>query len=188
MRRRNPSCRLGGRAWLATACAFVLAGCVHEIKPEHAPPRTKVAYKASVDPQATHYEEKDDESTTIPQPGDNPPPVYPPSMIALHLPLVMVKAKLIFGAQGTVEEVRIVPADPASPRPVEFDEAVRDAVRGWFYTPLTFTRWEEVKDAEGNIVDSRPASIEKKPFSLDFDFRFELRDGKPVVGAMTRHN
>ena len=79
-------------------------------------------------------------------------------------------------------------AEELSHTEAEFDEAVRDAVRGWFYTPLTFTRWEEVKDAEGNIVDSRPASIEKKPFSLDFDFRFELRDGKPVVGAMTRHN
>ena len=66
-----------------------------------------------------------------------------------------------------------------------FDEAVREALLRWRYTPLTFTRWQEVKDTEGNIVDSREVSAERRPFSVDYDFVFELRDGKPMVGEAT---
>ena len=156
-------------------------GCMHQIKPANTPPETKVAYRANVDPSAPRYAEAEGESTSIPQPVDNPPPIYPDAMIPLHLAVVTVKAKVIVNTEGAVDEVRIAPAEDPVSRPAEFDAAVRDAVTKWHYMPLTFTRWEEVKDAQGNVVDSRAASIEKKPFSLDYEFSFELRDGKPAV-------
>jgi hypothetical protein len=169
------------RAIAIAGLALLACACTQPRKPAPAPPATRVAYRAAVEPGTPRYEEPDDVSTSLPQPFDNAPPIYPPTMIALHLPLVTVKAKVIVDADGRVSEVRIVAADASMPRPPEFDAAVRDAVLQWGYMPLTFTRWEEVKDAQGNVVDSRPASIEKKPFSLDYEFRFELRDGRPVV-------
>ncbi len=165
----------------AMCCAAAGAGCTSALKPSSTSPETRVAYQAKFDAGAPHYEQREDEVSNNPIPITNPAPIYPKAAISQHLALVVIEAKVIVDSNGKVSEVRIAQNGDASH--LQFETAVRDAVSQWTYAPLTFTRWEEVKDAQGNVIDSRPASVERKPFSLDYEFRFELRDGKPVVDA-----
>ncbi|TLY50202.1 MAG: hypothetical protein E6K53_11370 [Gammaproteobacteria bacterium] len=143
--------------------AIVLGGCAQISK---SAPQTRVSYQARIAPGAPRYEETEDEISNSPTLLENPAPVYPQAAIALHLPKVAVAAKVIVDREGKVDEVRITPATDSAASPTEFDVAVREAALRWQFTPLTFTRWEE-----------------RRPFSLDYEFYFELRDGKPVVGS-----
>lgn len=168
---------------IVALAAAIVCGCAP------APPRTQAAqtrvdYRANIAPGAHRYEEREDEVSTQPRAIENPPPLYPVSAIGLHLPRVEVGAKVIVDGEGRVAEVRVdPPASGAEPRPEAFDAAVRDAAMRWRFTPLTFTRWQDVEDAQGNVVDSRPVERENRPFSLDYTFSFELREGKPVTGV-----
>ena len=173
------------RAPLALGCALVSANCATRIKPESAQPQTRVMFSTRIAAGTPRYEEKEDEVSNNPLPTEHPAPVYPAAAIALGLHRVNVSAKVIVDSEGKVGEVRIAPPFDPVAHPAVFDEAVREALLRWRYTPLTFTRWQEVKDTEGNIVDSREVSAERRPFSVDYDFVFELRDGKPVVGEAT---
>jgi len=156
--------------------------CTHSVRRA---PETSVAFRMNGGADTPHYDVREDESSNSPVPIENEPPVYPPGAIALRLPLVLVAAKVIVGEDGKVREIRIAPVnDDPSRQP--FEAAVRAAVSRWAYVPLTFARFEDVIDAQGNVVDSRPVSIERRPFSLDYEIRFELRDGKPVVDARSR--
>jgi hypothetical protein len=177
---RNES---GVRLLLASACALTLAGCIAPAQRENAPPQTNVRYRAYADVGTPRYEEKEDEVSNRPVTVQNPPPAYPQAAITLGLHRVVVLAKVIVDTEGKVSEVRIAPAADPATHPAMFDDAVHEAMMHWRYIPLTFTRFEEVKDAQGNVVDSRPLSAERKPFSLDYEFVFELRDGKPFVAG-----
>ncbi|MEP6940724.1 MAG: hypothetical protein ABI846_13250 [Rudaea sp.] len=168
-----------------TIIALTLCAC-HALKPPDAPSETRVAYRASIAAGTPRYEEAEDEVANRPAPAENPAPIYPPSALALHLPRVVVEAKVIVNREGRVGEVRIAASTDAGAHPAVFDAAVRDAASRWRFTPLTFTRWQDVTDAQGNVVDSRQVSAERRPFSLDYAFFFELLDGKPVVGAQSR--
>lgn len=137
-------------------------------------------------PGTEHYEEREDETATASVPLAQPAPEYPVDMIGLHLPHVAVTAKLIVDIDGRVSDVRIEPAVIDAGYPAAFDEAVRSAVVLWRYTPLRFRTFEDVLDAEGNVTDTRVVKDEARPFSLDYEFNFDLRDGKPVVTAGTR--
>ena len=171
------------RALLLLFNALVVVGCVRQIKPELAQPQTRVKYSAHVAAGTPRYEEREDEISNRPSPVEYPPPAYPPTAIALGLRRFEVNAKVIVDTAGRVSEVRIAAAPDPTTHPSVFDEAVREALLRWRYIPLTFRRFVEVKDGQGNVVDSRLLSSENKPFSLDYNFVFEVRDGKPVVGA-----
>ncbi len=143
-------------------------------------------YSAHVVPGTPRYEEREDEVANRPVSIENPPPVYPQAAIALGLHRVEVNAKVIVDSEGKVSEVRIAESSDPATHPAAFDDSVRATLLRWRYIPLTFRRFAEVKDEQGNIVDSRLVNSESKPFSLDYDFVFELRDGKPVVAGVTR--
>jgi hypothetical protein len=172
------------RPILGAIGVLLLCACADQVKTADTPPHTAVSYRASVAPGAPRYAELENETSNTPTPIDNPAPRYPDSAIALHLPVVEVSAKVIVDADGKVSEVRIAPPIEAAGRPPEFDVAVRDAVLQWRFNPLRFTRWEEVKDEQGDVVDSHAVSAVARPFSLDYEFRFELRNGRPVVNGM----
>lgn len=174
------------RVPLVLACALVFAGCARQVKPEPVQSQTSVKFSAHVAPGTPRYEEKEDEISNRPVPVESPPPEYPSAAIALGLRRVIVGAKVIVDTHGDVSEVRIAPALDPTDHPAAFDDAVRDALQHWRFVPLTFRRFAEVEDGEGNVVDSRLVSSENKPFSLDYDFVFELRNGKPVVAGATR--
>ena len=150
-------------------CAGAMAGCSHAV-------RTTVDYRSVESPETKHYELRKEESFASPTPVEHLSPDYPATMISQHMPHVVVRTKVIVDEKGNVTEARF----PDASQPT-FDDAVRAAVLKWHYTPFVVRRWEDVTDAEGNVTDSRIASEEAKPFSLDYDFTFDLRDGKPVV-------
>jgi len=173
-----------GTALACSAATIWLVACHQAARPADAPPETRVAYRVVATPGEAHYEEKsDEENYSTPALLDNPSPQYPSSLIVRHLAPVFVHVKLVMDKQGKVDEARI---RPDSLRASEFDAAVQDAVSHWCYSPLRHVIWEEVKDKEGNITDSRQTLDETLPFSLDYDFVFELRNGKPVVGSWRR--
>ena len=168
---------------LVIAVAAALCACSHNAKPTATAPETQVAFRLSAAAgQTPRWEMRKGESANIPAMILHEAPTYPREAIALRLPLVIVAAKVIVDPEGKVSEVRIAPGDTTSSRSL-FDEAVRTGVSEWRYVPLTFTRWKDVLDAQGNVIESKPEAIERRPFSLDYEFRFELRDGKPFVGT-----
>jgi len=177
-----------GCALLMLAGLFTLVGCVQPTKPGSAPPQTNVRYSAHVDPGTPRYEEKENEVSNRPLPLEHPPPAYPQAAMALGLPRVEVSVKIVIDAEGKVSDVRIVPPENTTVHPPVFDEAVREALSRWRFIPLTFTSWEDVKDDRGNVVDARQVRSERRPFSLDYDFFFELQNGKPVVGVPSRRD
>lgn len=176
------------RVWLTLACALASAACVRQVRPLDAQAQTNVRYSAHVAAGTPRYEEKKNEVSNRPLPFQHPPPAYPQAAIALGLPRIEVDAKIVVDVDGKVSDVRIAPPEDTNAHPVVFDDAVRAALRQWRFIPLTFTSWEDVKDEEGNVVDARQVRSERRPFSLDYDFVFELRDGKPVVGVPSRRN
>jgi hypothetical protein len=160
---------------LGTA-ATLLAGCA-------AAPRsqTNVAYR-TVDPAGTkRYELREDDVSNIPVMIENTAPVYPQTAVALRLPHVGVRAQVIVNEEGHVSDVRIDPPIANDIHPGDFDDAVRTAVASWRYEPLHIRRFEDVLDSQGNVTDSRVVSDEAKPFSLNYQFDFDFRDGKPIV-------
>ena len=169
---------------LALAITSGLVGCVDTTRPSAQP---HVEYRSVEAPGTGHYEEREDETATATVLLEHPAPEYPADMIGLHLPHVAVTAKLIVDTEGTVSEVRIEPpAGSDVEHPSAFDEAVRSAAARWRYTPLHIRSFEDVLDAEGNVTDTRVVKDEAKPFSLDYEFDFDLRDGKPVVSSGNR--
>jgi len=168
--------------WLSglAVVAGCLAGCAAPARP-NAPPETAVAYRAIDAADTPHYALSEDEGATIPTATVTPLPEYPASLVASGISHVAVRAQVIVDATGDVGEVRIAPA--ASAYPPEFDAAVRVAVAHWHYLPLRIQRWEDVLDDQGNVVDARLSEDEARPFSLEYEFSFDLHDGEPVVAA-----
>ena len=158
--------------------ATLLCACSHAV-------RTNVDFRTIDDADTKHYEMSAEQSYTVPAAVDHLPPEYPTDMIPLHLQHVDVRVKVIVDENGAVSEARFPP--DAAGHPAAFDDAVRGAVLRWHYTPFVIRTWEDVEDAEGNVVDSRIASEQAQPFSLDYDFSFDLRDGKPVVASNQAH-
>jgi hypothetical protein len=165
---------------LAFSLAVLTVSCTQNVQ-RTPPPETKVDYQTLIDMNASRYELQPEETSNKPVAQAHPAPDYPSAMIALHLAQVTVRAKVIVDAEGHVSDVRIDHPAGLAGYPTAFDAAVRDGVRQWRYTPLQITRWEAVRDAHGNFVDSHAASVTAKPFSLDYAFHFELHDGKPAV-------
>jgi hypothetical protein len=161
-------------AWLVPVVA-ALGACAHGV-------RTQVDFKSVENAGGAHYELRAEQSYTVPGPVDHQAPMYPPDMIALHLSHVVVQTKVIVDEKGHVTDARF-PADSASNHPAAFDDAVKNAVLTWNYTPFLVRDWEDIEDAEGNVVDSKIVKEEARPFSLDYEFYFDLRDGKPVVAS-----
>jgi TonB family protein len=159
---------------------LVLAACSHSVRTVP-PPQTHVDYQSVATPDTHHYVLRPGESSTHPKLIERPAPGYPASMIPLHLAQVTVRVKVIVGTNGKVDDVRI--AHTGAAYPGMFDQAVHDAVSNWRYTPLQFLRWRDEYDAQGKLVGSHQVAVESKPFSLDYEFHFNLRDGRPVVAS-----
>lgn len=166
-------------ALLGIACA----ACTQAVRAPVPETSTSVDYRPVVTPGAARYQLQPGESAKQPVLIERPAPEYPQGMIPLHLAKVVVRAKIVVDTEGSVSDVRILhdSAEPAYPS--AFDDSVRATATHWRYTPLQFQRWRDVYDAQGNLVDSRQVAVESKPFSLDYEFHFELRDGKPLVAS-----
>src|ERR1700759_542317 len=90
----------------------LLCACSHAV-------RTNVDYRSVNEEGTKHYELRAEQSYTIPGAVENLPPEDPADMIALRLPHVDVRVKVIVDAKGVVTEARF-PAD-ATNYPAAFD-------------------------------------------------------------------
>lgn len=142
----------------------------------------ETSYKLITPPDAPHYALQPGQSASLPAPviGRFAPPVYPASLVKPGAGPVTLRAQLVFGADGHVTGVYMLPGSYAGPGHALFENAVRTAARDWRFTPLVFEHY--VRDGDA------PAKLEQaaKPFSLWFAFQFRVVDGKPVVETVKR--
>ena len=161
------------RAATLLATATLLAGCAHTVrKPSVEPGVGSASFRTASDTGLAHYNLALGQVAMGATLEAHDPPAYPDAMLTLCPALVELPARVIVGTQGSVDEVRVNP--PATQR--AFAEAVRRAVQGWRYAPLTITRW--AADADGT---SHPVDTEAKPFSLDYVFTFRCEHGHTSV-------
>lgn len=165
---------------LAAALLPVLAACAHAPAPRPAPvtpPRdAKVSYDIIPTGAAGQYHMEKGQSAVGAETIVNDPPAYPASLVAENLPPQVVRAKVIVDAEGKVSEVRDLDGSGDATH-AAFFKASRDAAMHWSYTPMTIM--EDHEDAKGNFNQTR----KNEPFSFDYAFRFELKDGVPTVSA-----
>ena len=95
---------------------------------------------------------------------------------------VELRALLIVGKDGIVDEVRIDHSPVAAPA---FFAAVRAAAMRWRFEPLLISHWAADANEETHSVDA-----EAKPFSLPYAFRFACHAGKVEVSSAStpRHS
>ncbi|UPG95271.1 energy transducer TonB [Luteibacter aegosomatissinici] len=170
------------RSVLACLASVLLAACAHtpSAKPARPapPPRDgKVSYEVIPAGGAGEYHMEEGQSSFGAQAITNDPPAYPSSLIATNLPPIVVRAKVIVDGNGKVSDVRDLDTAAVDASHKAFFAATHDAAMRWTYTPMTIV--QEHEDARGNFSETRSTA----PFSLDYAFRFELKDGKPVVSA-----
>jgi len=172
MTRRIRLAPLGWLAGLLAACASQPAKLT---QPSY---RGESSYRALSEQGMAHYQLALGATSSGAVPIDHPPPVYPKALLARCPPRVRLRALLIVGIDGKVDEVRL--QDPSNQAGIDpaFAAAVRAAARQWRFEPLRITRW--AADADG---DSHTVETVSKPFSLPYEFSFACRDGKPRTGT-----
>jgi TonB family protein len=160
-----------------------LASCASVPPPAPAPPppEGEVNYHAVENKDTKHYQLTPAETAVSPAIGPhNASPVYPAALLSRGLPPVTVRATLIVDAQGRVTTVRFARRGGDDAVRAAFQQAVRQATRQWTFEPLLIQHWKPTADGGAKVVRSEPM-----PFSQAYDFRFALRDGKPVVTTGT---
>lgn len=172
------------RSFVLVGCLFVIAffpACSTRtaLKPTANP---ETSYKLITPPDAPHYLLQPGQSASLPAPiiGRFAPPVYPAALAKPGMPLVMVKAQLVFGSDGKVQGVYLLPDSYAGAGHALFEAAVRVAAKDWAFTPLVFE--EYTRGGKAPVTLQREA----RPFSLWFEFRFAMVDGKPIVESVKR--
>lgn len=158
---------------------FVVAACSTRtvLRPTTKPETSWKLVEPAGSPQ---YALQPGQSAVEPEPviGHFAPPMYPPALVRRGMPPVTVTAQLAFGTDGKVYSVRIVSNSYAGVDHALFADAVRTAAKDWVFTPLVFEAY--VGDA-----GARPAlQRTPKPFSLWFEFHFDMVAGKPVVETL----
>lgn len=168
---------------LGVVATTALAGCAARVvKPSAPVAKPETSYKLVAPPGAPQYALKPGQSASLPTPliGHFAPPIYPATLAHPGMPPVTVTAQLAFGTDGKVYSVRIVSNSYAGVDHALFGDAVRTAAKDWAFTPLVFEAYVDHAGATPALQRT------PKPFSLWFEFRFAMVDGKPAVAA-TRH-
>ena len=152
------------------ACSTTTTRLVPTAKPE-------TGYKVYTPKGAPHYALQPGESAQLPQPviGRFAPPVYPAPLMKPGMPPVVVRAQVVFGADGRAQHAYILSNSYAGADAGRFADAVQAATAGWVFKPLVFTEYTRSGSASASI--RRMA----KPFSLWFEFDFRVVNGKPVT-------
>lgn len=156
----------------------LLTGCATQHPTVASRPQTGVSYRAAEPAGQSHYQLAMGDVATQPVLEVNPPPAYPPALVARRLPLVEITAQLIVNGQGVVDEVRVPGEAEADADTRQFIQAVRQIALHWHFSPLVVTHWAADANGQSHQVDS-----ERMPFSQFYVFRFECRDGHPLVSS-----
>ena len=151
----------------------LLAGCVDTVQKQSIKPGVgSASYRTADGTGLAHYSLAMGQIAMGARLEAHEPPTYPDAMLATCPPRVDLPARVIVDTQGDVSDVRM----DASAAQQAFAQAVRQAVHGWRYTPLTITRWAASADGTSHPVDA-----EAKPFSLDYVFTFRCEHGHTSV-------
>ncbi|HEY4291472.1 hypothetical protein [Luteibacter sp.] len=167
-------------AVMGLVATLALAGCATDgaVAPATSTSASKdgkVSYEAIPADKANQLKESKGQHTFGAQPIENPPPVYPPELVSANL-AATIRAKVIVDGEGKVTDVRDLDTMGGDHHGAFF-AAVREATMRWTYTPMTVVKDNE--DARGKFNQTKTT----QPFSLDYSFRFELKDGMPTVTA-----
>lgn len=153
----------------------LLAGCASQrvvAPPSH---EGESSYRALPDTDMTHYQLALGAVSGGAVPLDHPAPIYPSTQLAACPPEIRLRALLIVGTDGKVDDVRVDNVAGVAPA---FATAVRAAAGQWRFVPLSISRW--AADANGH---SHRVETVLKPFSLPYEFRFSCHDGKPQTST-----
>lgn len=170
-----------------------LAGCSsapQTIQPKDvaviSPASGAVSARLVADPSAPTVQLGKDESFVAPvlRP-DNPPPVYPPELVRLHLPPHIVSLRVTFDEQGSawkVERSPIAASTDDAYRPA-FESALQETLMRWKCQPPRIRKLRDGPDSDGDgKPDYRIMTAEERLKTFyDVSFSFEVIDGQPVV-------
>lgn len=168
---------IGIRGWLVLAAAGMLGACSGTAvrPPSGSLHQGEASYHALPDDQMAHYELAMGSTSSGAVPIDHPSPAYPNAMLASCPARIQLKALLIVGADGAVDEVRF---DDEISNASAFVDAVRAAALAWRFEPLIISHWAANANDEMHSVDTQA-----KPFSLPYEFRFACHDGRAQVSS-----
>jgi len=133
-------------------------------------------------PPAERYETQPGVRYDLPVPlSDNAEPTYPSAMLSQHIPITMVRVRLMVDDEGHVYRMQSLGHIEETEQ--IFFAAVQTAVLKWQFFPLV-----KVTDGPGNTVvtvaetsTNYAGQAAKLPFHQDYAFSFEQVDGKGVV-------
>lgn len=159
------------RAACVAAATFVLACCASATVPQ-------VKAESSSAQAMRHVPLALGQTSTGATPLEQPLPVYPPALRALHKPPQEIEARLVVDAQGKVGEVHVIGEAQADPSHRQFIDAVREAAMRWTFVPWRTRQW--AADANG---DAHSVGDHAQPFEVGYLFRFAMNGDAPVVEA-----
>lgn len=163
------------RTWLLGILGASLVGCASQRvvpPPSHEGEST---FRALPETGMTHYQLALGAVSGGGVPLDHPAPTYPASQLSACPPEIRLRALLIVGTDGRVDDVRVDNEAGIAPA---FATAVRVAAGQWRFVPLSISRW--AGDANGH---SHRVETVFKPFSLPYEFSFSCHDGKPQTST-----
>lgn len=141
---------------------------------------------------SARYELADHQAFVFPAPLGNGPPSFPEGFGKDELPPTTLCASLVVEADGTVRDIALLD-DPgcaaADPQPL-LASAVVDAVSAWRFAPAMFCTYPDAATRDrdwngqgcaGAVAEARPVAV-----TLAYAFTFEVRNGRPRVGASRR--
>jgi hypothetical protein len=167
--------RQSTRVYIAAAVIAMLAACQPaEVKSDKSSTDSKQANDASTQ----RYKMTPHQSSFGAQLTTQVPPTYPAALASQNLGPQEVRAKVVVDGEGRVSDVLDFFPKSTDANHAAFFAAVREAALKWQYTPMTVV---EQQDTSGGGL--REVSRTNKPFSLDYLFRFDVKDSQPTVST-----
>lgn len=150
------------------------------------PASGEVSAKLVADPNAPTVQLGPNEQFLAPHlRPENPRPVYPAQLIALHLPPHTVSLRVTFDEEGSAWKVERSPIAESTDDPYRdaFETAVKETLMRWKVQPPRIRKFRDGPDSDGDgKADYRIMTAQQtlKTF-FDLSFSFEVVNGQPVV-------
>ena len=163
---------------------FLIAGCTQApTKPTATAPshQGSSSWQEKTDAGVEHYQLAMGQTGSGGSPFQRVDAIYPSSLLASCPAPVDIEAQVIVDTDGKTSEVRMAGEAQADAERKLFMQAVREALKQWEFNPLVIRYW--TADANGEQHD---AKSETRPFSLNYSFHFECRDGRAVTRTEDR--
>lgn len=175
----------GVQPWLSAGVVCLLLGACAT--------RTAGVEQRLILPEGSaRYEMAANQAFVFPAPQGNAPPSFPDDFGKRELPPTTLCATLVVEPSGAVRDVAMLD-DPgcasAGAQPL-LASAVVDAVSAWRFAPAAFCIYPDAATRDrdwngqgcaGEVVEAKPVAV-----ALAYAFTFEMRNGRPRVGASRR--